>query len=109
MHSITLPGEYTLCVRYNYSGDYSKSGSTDCTNLNLIARPGHVYYVYPSFPAADRWKPTVADFSGNEDYSKFSHGLLDNLDDGNDLKSRAERYFKGERAFIRFSERGYWE
>jgi hypothetical protein len=104
-----LPGVNVLCLRYHYQGSYSKGISQDCIDIKVTSQPGHVYYVYPSFPTEYQWRPVTVDFSRPEDYAKFHQELLSDIDDGSDIYNRANRYIRGERAHIRFSERGYWE
>ena len=104
-----LPGNYTLCVGYQYRGDYSSSSSKGCYDLRLDANPGHVYYIYPSFPARNQWKPLAVDFAKEDDYAKFENGVMAYTDNGSDLKPRVEKYLKSERRPLIRNEHGMWQ
>jgi len=104
-----LPGNHTLCVGYQYRGDYSSSSSKGCYDLRLDAKPGHVYYIYPSFPAKNQWKPLAVDFAKDDDYAKFDNGLMAYTDNGSDLKPRVEKYLQSERRALVRNEHGLWQ
>jgi hypothetical protein len=104
-----LPGNHALCVGYHYKGDYSSSSSQGCYNLKFDAKPGHVYYIYPSFPSPGQWKPLIVDFANEDDYAKFDNGVMAYTDNGSDLKARVEKYLKGERRLLMQNEHGTWQ
>jgi hypothetical protein len=104
-----LPGNHSLCVGYQYKGDYSSSSSQGCYNLKFDAKPGHVYYIYPSFPAKNEWKPLIVDFASDADYAKFDDGLMAYTDSGSDLKERVQKYLNSERRLLMQNERGVWQ
>ena len=64
-----LPGNYALDVGYAYSGTISNSFGKSVT-LPILTEPGHIYFIYAEFLAANSWQPSIIDIVDN-DFSKL--------------------------------------
>lgn len=114
-----LPGKHTLDLTFSsmsYSAKTVSSGTLSTIELN--AQPGHIYYIYPSFPTHDSWRPKAIDISKAEDLSTIPPYVWDAtpVPDENKksyiltIKKNFEQHFQAQQNHcIRVSESKYWE
>jgi hypothetical protein len=95
-----LPGHYVLCCGYiSTSGNTTSNGAV---NVELKAQAGHLYFIYPEFPAPKIWNPTVIDISRDEDYKKVPDEYRE------ELQNWVKIYIEGERPIIKQDSDGMW-
>lgn len=91
------PGEYQLELIFMDTGVQNpdvKISSGQLITLPVSARTGGLYYVYPSFPAADRWEPQVAEFIRPEKLSTYSDEFWKDLEKGADLETIRQKHIQ---------------
>ncbi len=106
------PGRYTLDVVYNRS--YQKSQNTMVhingkAALKLNAQPGHIYYLYPTFPSEGAWQLGVADFANIDDMSNFNLGARNDRHSGDLLKRIVGKHYKRKETHSLHVGSKYWE
>ena len=116
-----LPGKHTLDFSYgstSKSYSYTKVSRGVLSGLELNAQPGHIYYIYPSFPTRDTWKPKAIDIAKNEDLSTIPPYVWNSIpvpDENKEryilsIKRKFEQHFqKKQNHSVRVSEDKYWE
>lgn len=58
------PGKHTICSGYTRSKGSSIDGSTGCIDIELDAKPGHVYFFYPRINThKSAWQPDYWDIT----------------------------------------------
>jgi len=61
------PGKHIICAGYQkYLGSNIYRDSKGCSNIELNAMPGHVYFLYPRFQThSSWWEPDIWDITGD--------------------------------------------
>ncbi|MCK5232868.1 MAG: hypothetical protein KAR13_21525 [Desulfobulbaceae bacterium] len=116
-----LPGEHTLDLAF---GSTAKTYSVTTVSKGAIAtlklntEPGHIYYIYPSFPTRDTWQPKAVDIAKADDLSNIPPYVWDSIPVPDEhkksyilsIRRKFERHFqKKQNHSLRVSERKNWE
>lgn len=95
--SEVLPGKYVLELRYVHQGTYNNEhGGKVMYPLQTVA--GHVYFIYPEFPALGIWRPAVIDIVRDEDYRKITYRNPEKV------KKWVDNYLAGSRTIAKKEE-----
>ena len=95
-----LPGSYVFDCVYAYTP--RAATGKDPIKVQINAQPGHLYYIYPEYPAPGIWKATVVDISRDEDFNKVPDKYRD------DLRNWRNKYLEGNRPGIKQGSSGLW-
>jgi len=95
-----LPGHYIL--RCGYISTLGNTTSNGAVNVEINMQAGHLYFIYPEFPAPKTWNPTVIDIFRDEDYMKVPEEYRENL------RNWVKTYMQGERPIIKQDSDGMW-
>ena len=90
------PGEYVLELIFLDTGETNpdvRISTAQFTTVSLNAQPGHLYYIYPSFPCNDKWQPEMSDFVRPEDLSIYPEDFWTDLETGLSIERIREKYF----------------
>ena len=116
-----LPGKHILDFYYgsvSKSYSYTTVSKGAVSTLELNALPGHIYYIYPSFPTRETWQPKAIDIANAEDLSTIPPYVWDSIPvpDENkksyilSIKRKFEQHFQKKQSHsIRISNDKYWE